>query len=45
MCHVGQEVSRNPIVSSTNGHVLRGKHVLRNYLQNKVLCAIASVFF
>ena len=33
-------VSRNRKVSSTNPPVLRGYHVLRNYLKNKAFCAI-----
>eukprot|EP01043_Picozoa_sp_COSAG02_P050852 COSAG02_NODE_5279_length_4477_cov_2.530151_1_plen_87_part_00 len=35
-------VSRNRKVSSTKGLDLRGCHVLRNYLKNKALCAIAA---
>jgi len=35
--------SKNPKLSSAKGPVLRGYHVLRNYLKNKALCAIVSV--
>ena len=35
-----RHVSGNRKVSSTNPPVLRGYHVLRNYLKNKAFCAI-----